>query len=229
MITSVGERPEFADYKTRLKQLVTSSDCLATLIGRVEADQAAQAEEALRRAYIEDYQREQLTTALHLRFPDIRQQESVGLYALSDSIDERRAELKRLLEEEIPANRKAIEEARELGDLRENFEYKSARARHEYLSARVADIDGDLRRVQPIDVSTVDGSEVRVGAVVSLRGADGSERKLTILGPWESKPEADIVSYESELAQGLLGKAPGEVVDVMGDELTVESIEPAQG
>lgn len=229
MITSVGERPEFADFKPRLKQLVASTDCLATLIGRVEASQAAQAEEALRRAYLEDYQREQLTTALHLRFPNLRKQESVGLYALTDSIDERRRELKRLLEEEIPANRKAIEEARELGDLRENFEYKSARARHEYLSARVADIDGDLRRVQPIDISTVDGSEVRVGAVISLRAADGSERTLTILGPWESKPEEDIVSYESDVAQGLLGKAPGDVVEVLGDELTVESIDPAQG
>jgi hypothetical protein len=121
MITTVGERPEFRSYRARLKQLVSDSGCLPALIARVDASQAEQAEEALQRAHLEDYQRERLVTALHLRFPDLRGEQQSGLYATEQSIAARRQELKNLLEVEIPANRKAIEEARELGDLRENF------------------------------------------------------------------------------------------------------------
>ncbi len=227
MIPSVGERPEFAPYKARLKQLVSSGNCLAVLISRVADDQAEAAEDALRRAHLEEYQRERLETALHLRFPRLRRESSAGLYATGRSIESRRAELKELLEVEIPANRRAIQEARELGDLRENFEYKSARQRHEYLSARVAKLDADLRRVQPIDLATVDGSEVRVGARVALCGSNGDRRILTILGPWESRPEENVVSYESEMAKRLLGKAPGDVVELFDDRMTIESVAPA--
>ncbi len=224
-ITSVGERPEFSAFKTRLKQLIADSNCLATLIARVEEDQAEAALEALRRAHLEEYQREQLTTGVELRFPNVREEQAVGLYALTSSIDARRAELKELLEVEIPANRKAIEEARELGDLRENFEYKSARQRHEYLSARVAEIDGELRRVQPIDLSIVDDAEVRVGSRVVFQD---DVKVISILGPWESKPEEDIISYESELAGKILGRAPGDAVDVQGEELVIDRIEAAE-
>ena len=228
MITSVGERPEFSNYKPRLRSLVGDSACLGVLISRVDEAQAEAAHEALRRAHLEEYQREQLSTALELRYPRLREEQAVGLYAVTESIETRRVELKKLLDVEIPANRKAIEEAREMGDLRENFEYKSARQRHEYLSARVAEIEGDLRRVQPIDFSSVDSSEVRVGAKVQLSGDQGG-RTVTILGPWESQPEDNIISYESELASKLLGKGPGTVVDIQGDEMTIESIEPAHG
>jgi transcription elongation GreA/GreB family factor len=227
MVTSVGERPEFQAYKPRLKKLVADSGCLAALLTRVDEAQAEQAEEALRRAHLEEYQRERLTTALHLRFPDLRKEQESGLYATESSIAARREELKHLLETEIPTNRKAIEEAREMGDLRENFEYKSARQRHEYLSARVAELDGELRRVQPIDISQFEGNEVRVGSVVRLRGPKIGERTITILGPWESRPEEGIVSYESDLAKLLLGKGPGEVLQALDDEVTIESIELA--
>lgn len=228
VITSVGERPEFQAYRARLKQLISDGGCLAALLTRVDESQAEAAEEALRRAHLEEYHRERLTTALHLRFPDLRGEQKAGLYATEKSIAARRKELKYLLETEIPANRKAIEEARELGDLRENFEYKSARQRHEYLSSRVAEIDGELRRVQPIDVSQFVGTEVRVGSVVTLRGKSAGERTVTILGPWESKPEDNIVSYESDLAGLLLGKSPGDVVGVFDDEMTIVSIEVAE-
>src|SRR6185436_11628592 len=97
-------------------------------------------------------------------------------------------ELHHILAVEIPANRKAIEEARAMGDLRENFEYKSARQRHEYLNARAAALNSDLSRVRLIEIAGMDTSEVRIGTRVQL--GDGSGRRtLTILGPWESRPE----------------------------------------
>jgi transcription elongation GreA/GreB family factor len=62
-----------------------------------------------------------------------------------------------------------------------------------------------------LNPAEVDPSEVRVGTRVTVRdAASGGERTVTILGPWDSRPEEAVYSYESEFAQSLLGKAPGE-------------------
>jgi transcription elongation GreA/GreB family factor len=68
---------------------------------------------------------------------------------------------------------------------------------------------------------------VRIGTRLRLRAADGSERLLTILGPWESKPEAAIVSYESEAAVRLIGKRPGDQVTWDGEAYSIAAIEAA--
>jgi transcription elongation GreA/GreB family factor len=215
---------EFAPFRTRLKPLVDSGSTLPKLLARLNEEQATSAREAILRAPgLEGYQRTPLLNALELRFHSLRQEVEAPLYATPESITERRAELKKLLEVEIPTNRKAIEEARALGDLRENFEYKSARQRHEYLAARTSGLDRELRRVLPLDASAIDPSEIRIGTRVDLRGKDATTQ-LTILGPWESQPEAGVVSYESELARRLLGKRVGDVVEVDGQPVTVAAI-----
>jgi transcription elongation GreA/GreB family factor len=222
-------RDELKPHRVRLLAQVDSGGTVPRLLSHLSEDQARQAEEAIHRAaFLEGYQREQLVTALHLRFPELDKRREMPLYALPASIDAKRAELKKLATQELPANRKAIEEARALGDLRENFEYKSARQRHEYLSARAHQLEGELRRVQPI-ASEIDTSEVRIGTRLQLEGDDGAPRSLAILGPWESDPEADIISYESELAQELLGKKPGDRVEVAGEGYTLAGIEMWEG
>jgi transcription elongation GreA/GreB family factor len=199
--------PEFSKYKAPLKRSV---------------------HELFERTPLEEHLRDRLLTALHLRFPDFRTSASSALYATKAVIAEKQAELKNLLEVEIPANRKAIEEARAHGDLRENFEYKSARQRHEYLSARVHSLDGDLSRAQPIAFDKIDSQEIRIGATVKLSSADGdgSIREITILGPWESNPDLGILSYESEAADNLLGKKLGEKIALGRDDWRIESIAP---
>jgi transcription elongation GreA/GreB family factor len=225
-ILTALQADEFAAHRPRLKPLADSGGTLPRLLSQLTAEQAPLAEEAIHRAAgLEAYQREPLLNALHLRFPALQPQRESALYATAESIAERRAELERLLQVEIPANRKAIEEARALGDLRENFEYKSARQRHEYLAARIAALDADLRRARPLDPALIEASEVRIGTRVALAGTDGA-RTLTILGPWESKPEAGVVSYESDAAKALLGRKPGETVELEGRTLTVDRIEP---
>ena len=225
LILSAEHAREFAPFKSRLTKLVESSDTLPHLIARLEPDQAGRAEEILERAPYEEYVRQPLINALHLRFPERVSTVSDTLYALPASIEARRQELKALLDEEIPANRRAIEEARALGDLRENFEYKSARQRHEYLSARATNLDGDLRRAQAIDLGQVDVNEIRVGTTTTLSSGD-EVRTVTILGPWESDPDAGIISYESESAQRLLGLAVGADVEDADATWTVDAIEP---
>jgi transcription elongation GreA/GreB family factor len=223
--------PGFSRFRQRLRPLADSGGTVPRLLAHLEEDQAAAAAEAVQRAPgLEAYQRDPLAAALELRFPALRGGEKPGggaLYATPAAIAAKRAELKQLNEVEIPANRKAIAEARAMGDLRENFEYKSARDRHEYLNARVAALHRDLGRVREIDFGRLDTSEVRIGTRVRLTADGADERVLTVLGPWESRPEEGVLSYESELGHHLIGRKPGDVVKIGDDSLTITAIESA--
>jgi transcription elongation factor GreA len=226
-ILTTLSRDEFAPFRVRLLALAESGGTVPRLLAHLTEDQAAQAEDAVQRAApLEPYQREQLVNAIHLRFQGLRKETgAAALYATAAAVEEKRQELQRILATDIPANRKAIAEARSLGDLRENFEYKAARQRHEYLNARAAALNADLSRVRIIETQGTEASEVRIGTRVRLDGARG-KRTLTILGPWESKPEEDVISYESELAQALLGRKVGDGIEISGESWTIEAIAP---
>jgi transcription elongation GreA/GreB family factor len=118
--------------------------------------------------------------------------------------------------------------AKEHGDLRENFEYHAARQKHEYLSARIATISDELSRTKTLDPTKIDTAEVRVGAKVRLRDlATGAERDATILGPWDSKPEENVYSYQSDFAERLLGARQGDRVNLAeGQQVEVVTIAP---
>ncbi len=218
----------FSNYRAaRLVPLVDSGGTLPLLLDHLTETQAAEAVAAIAKAAgLEGYQRQPLINAIHLRFPELRQEDEAPLYATEEKIDAKRAELKHLAEVDIPANRRAIEEARELGDLSENFEYKSARQRHEYLAARAGALDHDLGRVRPIDASLVTGDTVVLGCKVRLVTDAGNEWIITILGPWESDPKQNVLSNESEIAQMLLGLSVGDTIELAGDFFRVDTIDP---
>jgi transcription elongation GreA/GreB family factor len=208
--------------------LAESGGTLPRLLSHFEEPEAADALESLRRSTgLASDRKRPLEDAILLRFPALRSTEE-PLYALEDTIRAKRVELKTLLEQEIPKNRRAIEEARALGDLRENFEYKAARQRHEYLSARAEALSGELSRSKPIDLARLDLSRVGIGTVVLLRDDAGDERRLTLLGPWESAPESGVLSYQSEVARSLLGRRPGDEVELEGKSYRVMAISPAR-
>ena len=224
----------FVPFRPRLTPLVESGGTVPKLLDHLEDRQAAKAEDTIHRAAaLEGYQRDALTNALHLRFPELRSEDAQQvIYSTSEAIEAKRKELRTLVSKELPENRKAIEEARALGDLRENFEYKSARQRHEYLSSRQAKLERELTLARPIDIRKIDTSEVRIGASVELARLDsdgdqaGGGRTITILGPWDSKPEEDVLAYESDLAQALLGKKTGETIEASGTTYEIRAIRP---
>lgn len=213
----------FADFRSRLAAMFRSGGVVPRLLAELDEEQAAQIYRFIDDSRLVAAEKAGLITALETRFPSLRQSTATGLYALRASIERRREELRRLKEDEIPTNRKAVEEAAALGDLRENFEYKSARERQEYLSARVAKLEAELAQVQPLDLSQAGDDEVRIGSVVTLSG--DPELRFTVLGPWESEPDDGIISYESEMGSDLLGKRPGDRVIAGGKEREVRSIE----
>jgi len=220
-------RDELQPYRRRLVALSESGGTLPRLLPHFTESDAVEALESLRKSTgLSTDRKRSLEDAVMIRFPGLRIVEE-PLYALEESIVAKREELKTLLEQEIPRNRKAIEEARALGDLRENFEYKSARQRHEYLSARAESLANELGRSKAIDLERLDLSRIGIGTAVLLRDEAGEERRVVFLGPWESAPESGILSYMSEVGRELMGRRIDDEIDFDGKGYRVVAIEPA--
>lgn len=220
---------EFSGVRSRVKEFFEPGGLAVTLVRAADSEeQAREMLEALNRAGgLEEHRRATVREALLMKFPELRAPAREYLYSTTEAIEARRKELQHLKSVDLPANAEAMRAAKEHGDLSENFEYHAARQRHEYLSARIASLADDLARARALDPARIDTSEVRVGTRVRLRNvATGSEREVTILGPWDSRPEESVYSYESEFAQALLGQRTGERVHVAEGELEIGGIAP---
>ncbi|HAW99444.1 MAG TPA: transcription elongation factor GreAB, partial [Opitutae bacterium] len=136
------------------------------------------------------------------------------LIVSQSSYDLKIADLEELTKEKIPANSLAIEAARELGDLRENAEYQSAKDEQKLLLARQSELQGDIMRAKPTDFNDAPSDSVGIGSVVSLIDqANGESQKYIVLGAWDSDPDNDVLSYLTPLGQKLLTKKIGEIVE----------------
>jgi transcription elongation GreA/GreB family factor len=218
---------EFGSVRARVKAFFEPGGLAVDLARRASSEEEARdLLNALARAGgLEEHRRGTVREALLMKFPGLRAPAANLLYATPEAIDARRGELAQLKQVELPANAEQMRAAKEHGDLSENFEYHAARQKHEYLSARIAKLADELSRTRALEPSRIDPSEVRVGTRVVLRDpGSGRERVATILGPWDSRPEDAVYSYESEFAAALLGKKPGETAQLPEGELEVVSI-----
>jgi transcription elongation factor GreA len=145
--------------------------------------------------------------------------------AATVAVESKRAELKQLLEVEIPKTLKGINAAASEGDLRENFEYHMLRDRQELLSARAAKLQQDLARVRVLEPGSADTSRVNVGTVICFDGSnDDAPEPITILGAWDADVENRIYSNASGLAQKLIGRRVGDEVELEGRSARISEI-----
>ncbi len=149
------------------------------------------------------------------------------LFVSQWSLDKKREELEKLVKVELPASKIAIEAARELGDLRENAEYKMARERDELLTAQRAQLEKDIRMAEVFDFNTTPTDKVGIGSIVTLKDESGALHVCTILGAWDSDTEKKVYSYQTPLAKALMDKKAGDLVETNIDNhitrWTVES------
>jgi transcription elongation GreA/GreB family factor len=149
-----------------------------------------------------------------------------------ESLEKKKAELDDLIRNKIPQNLNDVKIARSYGDLRENFEYKSAKDLEKYLAHRRNALDKEIHNARGTDFKGSDASKVNIGTIVTLADAAGNETEMTVLGAWDSIPETKTVSYLSEVGKALVGRAPGDTVQVRDEEteqmrtLTIRAIRP---
>lgn len=132
------------------------------------------------------------------------------------SYRERERQLEKLVNEEMPKNRRDIQAAREFGDLSENFEYESARNTERQLITRMERLRAELVLAKVCDfdaeVDVTDG--VVPGCCVTLEYENGDMRTVSILGCWDFDEALNIVSSRGRLAECLYGAQAGDTVSL---------------
>ncbi|MEJ2609599.1 MAG: transcription elongation factor GreA [Candidatus Thiodiazotropha sp.] len=123
-------------------------------------------------------------------------------------------ELTQLKSIERPKVIKAIADAREHGDLKENAEYHAAREQQSFIEGRIKDIEGKLSHAQIIDVTKLnaDGKVVFGATVVVLEQDNDKEFTYQIVGEDEADLKKNMISVSSPIARALIGKEEGDDV-----------------
>ena len=140
-------------------------------------------------------------------------------------LEEEVAHLQHELSVELPERIKA---AVELGDLRENADYKSALERQQFVQARLNHLTQRLRELSNIDVSHIPTDRAGFGSWLRVREkGSGEEYEYTITAGDFMDLDAGHISMASPLARGLMGSKKGEevVVNLPAGERTLEIVE----
>ncbi len=125
------------------------------------------------------------------------------------------AELRHLESVELPAVRDAIAEARDKGDLSENFEYHAAKREQGRLLSQIRFRQRVLENARVIDRSVLGGDSVGLLSKVEMTNMNNQARmSYTIVSPHEANLREGKISIKSPIAQALLNKKAGDVVEV---------------
>ncbi|MGQ8363985.1 transcription elongation factor GreA [Glaciecola sp. 1036] len=135
-----------------------------------------------------------------------------------------REELDHLKSVERPRIINAIAEAREHGDLKENAEYHAAREQQSFCEGRIQDIEGKLSNAQIIDVTKLpnNGKVVFGTTVTILNVSNEEETTYRIVGDDEADIKNGLISVNSPIARGLIGKELDDIVNIQTPAGTVE-------
>jgi len=147
-----------------------------------------------------------------------------NVYVTQETFDKMREELQRMKSIDRPAASRAIGEAREKGDLKENAEYHAAREQQGFCEGRVQDIEGKLGAAQVIDVKELEqNGRVVFGVTVTIENLDTEEQKTyMIVGDDEADFKINKISVNSPIARGLLGKSEGDEAKIQTPQDEVE-------
>ncbi len=136
-------------------------------------------------------------------------------YVTQDTFEKMREELHQLKAVERPAASRAIAEAREKGDLKENAEYDAAKEAQGMLEAKIKYLEGVIATARILDESNIDFSRVSILTKVTLTNmATNKQVTYQIVSEKEASLKDGKISVTSPIGKGLLGKVVGEIAEV---------------
>ena len=121
------------------------------------------------------------------------------------------AALERELKVELP---KEIQRARELGDLRENAEYKAAKDRQDIVNARIAMLKRRMGEISMINLDRIPRDRAGFGSTVELRDEGGETVVYQLVMPEEADAEKGLISTSSPIGRAILNKEEGDAISV---------------
>ena len=110
---------------------------------------------------------------------------------------------------------KAIEVAREHGDLSENAEYHAAKEKQSFIEGRITELEDVVSRAEVIDLNKLSGKTITFGTKIKIVDEEtDQETDYQIVGPYEANLELGLISIASPIAKALIGKEKGSSVEV---------------
>jgi transcription elongation factor GreA len=136
-------------------------------------------------------------------------------YVTMQTFELMKQELHTLKAVERPAASRAIAEAREKGDLKENAEYDAAKEAQGILEAKIKQLEGAIATAKIVDTTTIDTSKVTILTRVTITNM-ATKKTVTyqIVGEKEADLKAGKISASSPIGRGLIGKVKGEIAEV---------------
>jgi transcription elongation factor GreA len=130
-----------------------------------------------------------------------------------------REELKLLKSKERSKIIKAIAQAREFGDLKENAEYHAAKEKQSFVEGRIKDIETKLSNAEIIDITSLDIKDrVVFGSTIELENiAANTLTKYQIVGEDEASIENGMISYKAPISRAIIGKNINDIIEFDSD------------
>jgi transcription elongation factor GreA len=137
------------------------------------------------------------------------------VYVTIETFNKMREELQQMKSVDRPAASRAIGEAREKGDLKENAEYDSAKEAQGMLEAKIKQLEATISNAKIVDTSTIDISKVTILTKVTMTN-QANKKTITyqIVGEKEADLKAGKISASSPIGKGLMGKKVGEIAEI---------------
>ena len=140
-----------------------------------------------------------------------------------EGYDKMVAQLKHMEQIERPAASAAIAEARDKGDLSENSEYDAAKEAQAMLEMKINKLKSAIADAKIIDASKLNTDTVQILSTVEMKNVKtGMVMKYTIVSESEANLREGKISSQTPIAQGLLGKKVGEVVEIKIPQGTIQ-------
>ncbi|HUU84938.1 MAG TPA: GreA/GreB family elongation factor [Phycisphaerae bacterium] len=166
--------------------------------------------------------REDLLKLINRRFPQLSVAATVEpwadesvLWVTSSGMVRKQQEMEQHVNVKMKENARRIGEAAAHGDLSENSEYKFALEERDLLRSRLVQMQDQMSRAKVISPEDIPTNHVGVGSRVVLRHVEAeTPAELTLLGPWDANLARHIYNYQTPLAQSMMGRTVGEVVEL---------------
>jgi transcription elongation factor GreA len=136
-------------------------------------------------------------------------------YVTKETLEQMKIDLQRMKGVDRPAASRAIAEAREKGDLKENAEYDAAKEAQGLLEAKIAALEGLLSNIRVLDEANIDTSKVSILTKVTLTNL-GTQKQVTykIVSEKEADLKTGKISVTSPIGKGILGKQVGDTAEI---------------
>ncbi|MBI4454483.1 MAG: transcription elongation factor GreA [Acidobacteria bacterium] len=132
--------------------------------------------------------------------------------AIRKKLEDEIRDLEMELKTELP---KAIQRARELGDLRENAEYQTAKERQGFIQAKIAHLRERLAKLSMVNLKNIPEDKVAYGSTVVLHDSEtGKQIIYKLVSSEESNAAQGLISINSPIGRTLIGHREGDEVEV---------------